>query len=181
MDILAHALWATAGVVAAHRRWPIAPRTAVATVALAVTPDLGHMLPMLGWSIAGDGSFANLWRYAIALPGQEPAVPPVVAMMSHHFHCILHSAIVAGLVTLLLFFALRRLWLPLLGWWSHIVIDIFSHSSDFYPAPVFYPFTQRGFDGIAWNTPWFMALNYTALAVVGLWLWNKRLMHRDKP
>lgn len=58
MDILAHALWATAGVVATHRRWPIAPRTAVATIALAVTPDLGHMLPMLGWSIAGAASMA---------------------------------------------------------------------------------------------------------------------------
>lgn len=47
-----------AGVVATHRRWPIAPRTAVATIALAVTPDLGHMLPMLGWSIAGAASMA---------------------------------------------------------------------------------------------------------------------------
>jgi len=37
-------------------------------------------------------------------------------------------------------------------------------------VPVLYPFTERGFDGIAWTTPWFMALNYVALAVVGLWL-----------
>lgn len=180
MDILAHALWATAGVAATHRRWPMATRTAVATVAFAAIPDIGHMLPMLGWAITGDGSFANLWRYAIALPGQEPAVPTLVAMLSHHFHCILHSAIVAGLATLLLCFALHRLWIPLLGWWSHILIDIFSHSSDFYPAPILYPITQRGFDGIAWNTPWFMVLNYTALALVALWLWNKELKHRGK-
>ncbi len=172
MDILAHALWASAGIAAAQRRWPIAPRTAVATVALAVMPDLGHMLPMLVWGVMGDGSFAGLWRYAFALPGQEPVVPPTVALVSHHLHCTLHSAIVAGVVTLLAWLVLRSLWIPLLGWWLHIVIDIFTHSADFYPAPVFYPITQRGFDGIAWNTPWLMALNYTALAITALWLWR---------
>jgi membrane-bound metal-dependent hydrolase YbcI (DUF457 family) len=50
----------------------------------------------------------------------------------------------------------RTLWIPLLGWWSHIVIDVFTHSADYYAVPVLYPFTERGFDGIAWITPWFM-------------------------
>jgi hypothetical protein len=155
MDILAHALWASAGVAAIQQR------------------DLGHMLPILGWAGLGDGSLAQLWRYAFALPGQEPVVPSIVAMAAHHLHCTLHSAIVAGLVTLLAWRALHRLWLPLSGWWSHIVIDIFTHSADYYPAPVLYPITQRGFDGIAWNTPWFMVLNYLALAGTGLWLVRK--------
>jgi hypothetical protein len=52
------------------------------------------------------------------------------------------------------------------------VIDIFTHSQDYYPAPVLYPITQRGFDGIAWNTPWFVVLNYTALAITAAWLWR---------
>jgi hypothetical protein len=173
MDILAHALWVSAGLVLAQRRRPIAVRTAAATVALAVMPDLGHMLPMLGWGLLGDGSVAGLWRYAFALPGQEPVVPPMIGMVAHHLHCTLHSAIVAGSVTLLAWWVRGTLWIPLLGWWSHIVIDIFTHSADFYPAPVFYPITQRGFDGIAWNTPWFMVLNYTALAITALWLWRK--------
>ena len=38
---------------------------------------------------------------------------------------------------------------PLLGWWSHIVIDVFTQSADFYPSSVLYPITQRGFDGLA--------------------------------
>jgi hypothetical protein len=164
MDILAHTLWAAAGVLAVRRHHHIAPRAAAATVALAAMPDLGHMLPMLGWAMWGDGSVAKLWAYAVALPGQEPAVPPMVEMLSHHLHCTLHSAIVAGVVTLLLWVALRSMWIPLLGWWSHILIDIFTHSADFYPAPVFYPITQRGFDGLAWNTPWFLGMNYLALA-----------------
>jgi hypothetical protein len=130
------------------------------------------MLPMVVWSLFGGGSLAKLWAYAVALPGQEPVMPLLVEMWSHHLHCLLHSAIVAGGVTGLFWLALRSLWIPLLGWWSHIVIDIFTHSQDFYPAPVLYPITQRGFDGIAWNTPWFMVLNYTALAITALWLWR---------
>ena len=97
---------------------------------------------------------------------------------SHHLHCILHSAVVAAAVTLALRVVLGRWWLPLLGWWSHIVIDVFTHSADFYPSPVLYPLTYQGFDGIAWNRPDFQWLNYSALVAVTLWLlwrWRRSL------
>jgi membrane-bound metal-dependent hydrolase YbcI (DUF457 family) len=89
----------------------------------------------------------------------------------------MHSAPIAAVTTLALWAVLRTLWIPLLGWWSHIVIDVFTHSADYYAVPVLYPFSYRGFDGIAWITPWFMALNYAALATVGAWL----LMSRRRP
>ena len=64
---------------------------------------------------------------------------------------------------------------PLLGWWSHIVIDVFTQSADFYPSSVLYPITQRGFDGLAWHTPWFMVVNCVALALACAWLaWRQR-------
>lgn len=97
-------------------------------------------------------------------------MPPIVQLLSHNLHCVMHSAPIAGFVTVVACMVRRTLWLPLLGWWSHIVIDVFTHSADYYAVPVLYPFTERGFDGIAWITPWFMALNYTALVAVGAWL-----------
>jgi hypothetical protein len=93
-----------------------------------------------------------------------------VTLLSHHLHCIAHSAVVAGAVMLVLWVALRSVWIPLLGWWSHIMIDVFTHSAEYYPSPALYPITERGFDGLAWNTPGFLLLNYVALAAVGLWL-----------
>lgn len=89
----------------------------------------------------------------------------------------MHSAPVAGLVTALGWAVRRVFWLPLLGWWSHLVIDVFTHSADYYAVPVLYPFTERGFDGIAWTTPWFMVLNYAALVLVGTFL----LVRRRRP
>ena len=170
MDVLAHALWAGAGVLLARRRWTVTPRTAAATVALAVAPDIPHLLPILGWSVFGAGNAATVKGYAIAVPGQEPALPPEVEWLSHNLHCVTHSAIVAAVTTLLLWIWLQSLWVPLLGWWSHVVIDVFTHSVDYYPSPVFWPITRQGVNGVAWNTPLFMALNYLALAATYLWL-----------
>ena len=176
MDVFAHALWAGAGVLLAQRRWAIAQRVATTTVALAVAPDIPHLLPIVGWSIFGAGTVANVEDYAISAPGQEPAVPLLVEWMSHNLHCVTHSAIVAGVVSLLLWIWLKSLWIPLLGWWSHIVIDVFTHSVDYYPSPVLWPITRQGFDGVAWNTPTFMTLNYLALGAVYAWLfWRWRL------
>ena len=175
MDILAHALWAGAGAQLAGRRRPLKRRTVALIVTLAALPDILHLLPLVGWWLFGDGTFAALRAYAIAVPGQEPPLPSVVQLLSHQLHCIAHSAVVAGAATLLLWLVLRSLWLPLLGWWSHIVIDVFTHSADYYPVPVLYPITDRGFDGMAWNTPWFMVANYVALCVVSLWLTRLRL------
>jgi hypothetical protein len=179
MDILAHALWAGIGVTLARRRWKITPRTAAITVGLAALPDVMHLLPIILWWLFGDGSFAVLKAYSVAVPGQEPALPPVVNLSSHHLHCIMHSAIVASAVTAVFWGVARSLWIPLLGWWSHIVIDVFTHSASFYPVPVLYPITERGFDGLAWNTPWFMALNYIALAMTVLWLLRNRKHRRE--
>ena len=155
---------------------PISRRTVAATVALAALPDLIQMAPLLHWAMLGEGSLSALLDFALATPGREPALPPMASLLSHHLHCALHSAVIAGLVTLLLWWRIRRFWLPLAGWWSHIVIDFFTHSADFYPVPVFYPFTYWGFDGIAWNRPWFLVLNYAALAacIIALALRRRR-------
>ena len=175
MDVLAHALWAGIGTAYASRRIRISRASAVAIVTLAVLPDVLSTLPLVGWMIAGDGTLAALSAYTFALPGQEPQLPPLVQLLAHHLHCIMHSAVLAGLVTLLLWLPKRRLWIPLAGWWSHIVIDVLTHSAAFYAVPVLYPFTERGFDGIAWNQPWFQALNYTLLSLsVGALLLTRR-------
>lgn len=174
MDIFTHALWAGVGISLARRRWRVSTRTLVATVVLATLPDIFHLLPIVGWWVFADGSFDVVRAYAIAVPGQLPMLPEMVEIWSHHLHCIAHSAIVAGTITFLVWVVWRTLWIPLLGWWSHIAIDVVTHSADYYPSPVLYPITEHGFDGVAWTTPWFMLLNYAVLGVTWLWLWHTR-------
>ena len=140
MDIVAHTLWAAAGAALIHRRRPLARGGVIATLVLAALPDVIHILPLAGWWLFADGSFAALRAYAVAVPGQEPVLPPLVGLLSHHLHCVMHSAPIASLVTLALWAGRRTFWIPLLGWWSHIVIDVFTHSADYYEVPVLYPF-----------------------------------------
>ena len=119
----------------AQRAKLIDNRTLGAIVALAARPDVIHLAPIVAWVLFGDGTVAALYLYTIAVPGQEPAMPAIVEQLAHHFHCIMHSAVVASGVTLIAFLAWRALWVPLLGWWSHIVLDVFTHSAEYYHHP----------------------------------------------
>lgn len=166
MDILAHGLWAGAAVKACARRHAITRETALWTLALAILPDFGHALPVAVWTIA-SGTPHLLYEYAFAPPGGGPPLPDTVALWSHHLHCMLHSGPVAGAFTLVATLALGHFWLPLAGWWSHVLIDVLAHSTNFYPSPVLYPFSYWGFDGFAWNTWPFQIVNYLMLA----WTW----------
>ena len=65
------------------------------------------------------------------------------------------------------------------GWLSHILIDVFTHSADYSSSPVLYPNMQRGFDGLAWSTPWFLVPNYAVLCTVGWWRWTSRSTARS--
>jgi hypothetical protein len=174
MDIIAHGLWAAAGAVALGRKRPLRHGRTLAIVGLAVAPDLAQLLPLAGAALIGGAGWGVLWAYGSAVPGTEPVLSPLLALWTHHLHCTLHSAVVAAIVTALAWVLTRGFWLPLAGWWSHIAIDVFTHSADFYPVPVLYPFTQRGFDGVAWNTPAFMLANYAALAATAAALYLTR-------
>lgn len=168
-------------MTAAARRRPIGRGVFAATIALAVAPDIVQTLPVIAAAIHGGG-LGLLRDYATALPGAEPQLSPRAARLAHHLHCVMHSVVVAAAITLAVWLVRRVLWLPLLGWWSHIVIDVFTHSADFYAVPVLYPFSERGFDGVAWNTPWFMAANYAALglSMLALW-WTRRRARAARP
>jgi hypothetical protein len=174
MDILAHGLWVGVGAAWLHRHLRLDRRTAVLAVGMAVAPDLAQLLPLLYLALFSPDGWTVLLAYANALPGYEPALSPVVTELTHHLHCLMHSALVACVVTAISWVWLGRFWIPFLGWWSHIVIDVFTHSAEFYPSPVFYPVTYWGFDGLAWNTPWFMVVNYLAMLIVAVLVWRRR-------
>lgn len=178
MDIVAHMLWAGVGAALLSRRRALRRRDVAGIVASAALPDIVQFVPLAAWVAAGDGSMSELLQHALARPGEEPALPEWVQFYSHHLHCILHSAVVAAGVTAIAWLATRTPWWPLLGWWSHIVIDVFTHSAEFYAVPVLYPLSGWTFDGIAWNEPWLMALNYAALAASALWV---RRLRQVKP
>ena len=174
MDIVAHGVWVGLGAVWMHRNRRLDRRTAALAVGMAVAPDLVQLLPLGYLALVTSDGWSVMQAYANALPGYEPSMPPALTLLTHHLHCVMHSALVAGVVTAACWVWLRRFWLPLLGWWTHILIDVFTHSADFYPSPVLYPVTYWGFDGIAWNTPWFMVVNYLVMLAVATVMFRRK-------
>jgi hypothetical protein len=45
----------------------------------------------------------------------------------------------------------------------HILCDIPTHTTSYFPTPFLWPFSTPFVNGIPWSTPWFMAANYTSL------------------
>ena len=99
-------------------------RTIALTVGMAVLPDLVQLVSIVAWALFSPGGFEAVRAYVHAVPGFEPVLPLTVTRLAHHLHCLRHSAIVAGAAALLVWGVLRSFWIPLLGWWSHIMIDV---------------------------------------------------------
>jgi hypothetical protein len=174
MDIFAHVLWAGAGACALRPKLRFNRTTFWWMIGLAAAPDIVPMLPVAVYASDKPRSLQFVLAYIAATPGLEPAMPGWVATLTHHLHCTMHSVVVLGALTLLLWVILGRFPIVLLGWWSHVLIDIPSHSADYYAVPLFYPVSEKVFDGMSWTAPWFLAINYIALLAVYLWLYRRR-------
>lgn len=176
MDILAHSLWAGMGTYAMSTQPEIKGKLVFVAAIMAAIPDVVHVIPVLISTII-HGAPMQLFAYIMASPDSEPQLPDWVNLASHHLHCIFHSGIVALFLTAFYQLYGHVIRTALAAWWSHILIDVFTHSADFYPSPVLYPITYQGFDGLAWNTPVFMTVNYLALAMFFIWLVNRKKSH----
>ena len=173
MDIIAHGLWAGAIGGTLGRKVRISKSTLWWMIALGVAPDIAPMLPVIAYAFANPRSLQFIFAYVTATPGLEPDLPAWVWQLTHHLHCAMHSVVVLGLLTAVMWLFMRRFPVVLMGWWSHVLIDIPTHSADYYAVPLFYPIGDYAFDGVAWHEPWLMAANYAALIAVYAWLFRQ--------
>ena len=169
MDIIAHGLWAAAGVTAARKSANARIRLGW-TVFWAMFPDLLAFGPPVA---------VGLWRLLTGGSLHGARLPRV--NFGVQLYPLGHS-----LVTFLLVFAVasllaRRVVLELLGWLSHILIDIFTHSFRYYATRFLWPLSDIRFDGLPWWTPWFWCSTYIALAIVYFLLWKKGWLTRTRP
>ncbi len=93
-------------------------------------------------------------------------IPPFVFRL----YDITHSLIVyAGIFAALWFIGKWQLARLSLGWPLHILVDIPTHTTEFFPTPFLWPIADTRFDGVSWSTPWIFIPN--VLIIVGLYLW----------
>lgn len=201
MDIFAHGLWTAAAAKAINNKLrgtatnpPTAQQSKRRPLKISIWwatwwgifPDLfAFTIPF--FVIASGLFFGNTTLSQIPRPHSVSSTPGItdqfpILQLAYGLYDISHSLIVFGMALLLAWLAFRRPVLAMSGWLFHILIDIPTHSADFFPTPIFWPLSNWKFSGISWATPWFMVANYSALAVVYLILWRKkkRSMRRNQ-
>lgn len=171
MDVISHALWA--GIIARLINFKKRAKMKISLAAFwGAMPDVFAFAPLFAWLffkifVVGDMGFASI-------PHPEEFEPPqadtfFVYQLTNFLYSLSHSLVVFILVFVLLWL-LRKKVLELFGWGLHILIDIPTHSFQFYPTPFLWPFSDWKFDGLSWIDPWFLVLNYSALFLVWIFI-----------
>lgn len=151
MDILSHGLWIYALYFRTRHRFS-------ATI-FAVLPDLISFGPHLIYSLFFTG-----FKF-----GRPHLIPEYVAVGYNFTHSLVMFFIVFGIF----YFITREIYWPLGGWLLHILIDIPTHTKEFFPTPFLWPLSEYKVSAIAWSDPMFMIINYGLLSVLYIYLFTK--------
>lgn len=157
MDTLAHGLWTNAIYQrqrGQNRWWAIF---------FGVAPDLFSFGPFFVARL-----IQGVW------PGSRPAlasIPAYVSIIYNYTHSVVIWLIVFGLAV---FWLRGRVWWPLTAWLIHILVDIGTHTYEFFPTPFLFPLSYWKVNAINWADPTFMLVNYSLLVLVYLEIYRRR-------
>ena len=169
MDIFAHTLWSAASAKVVKDRTQKIKSIGLAAF-FGVAPDFFAF-----------GPFIILWFLRNGLTAPWPQEPPgdhIIPQYVHELYHISHSLVIFAAVFALVWLIRRKPYWELSAWALHILIDIPTHTSLFFPTPFLWPLSSFQVSGIKWSTPWFMILNYSALILVLYYLWVKKKSFR---
>lgn len=173
MDIFAHGLWAGASYKALQRNSKRPINVWMATF-WGVIPDFfAFSLPFafMLWSVVFGGMSLGDFRGHTRIEPVAHQFP--LYDLTNSLYNLSHSLIIFFIVFGLVW-AIRKipLW-ELGGWFIHILIDIPTHSYQFFPTPFLWPLSNLKINGFSWGTPWFMILNYGSLAALYIVLFSR--------
>lgn len=168
MDIFAHVLWANAGArganavadkkpeVSGKRKFHMHPGW---TAFFGVAPDFfAFTIPFVVGIYQAIFLGAHFGRHHMEVFGFD---------LASYLYQWSHSLVIFTVVFILVWIFSKRPRWELLGWALHILIDIPSHSINFYPTPFLFPISDYRFPyGISWANTAYMIINYSALTLV---------------
>ncbi len=161
MNILSHGLWSGIAFGRAGRKeffWAFF---------FGIAPDLCSFGLFTGSVILGMASGLD-WS-------NGPPDPALVPQYVHSLYDVTHSFFVAAVVLGIVFAINKKIWLPLFAWPLHVLMDIPTHSTRFFPTPFLWPISEYRVNGVSWATP---AIFYTDIVLLGMlysfWFFKKR-------
>lgn len=170
MDTLAHGLWG--GALFSHQkeirhpwRWAFFWGTA---------PDLFSFGPFF---LTHLPTIMARWGHRHRM---EPPDPSIIPAYVYHSYPATHSLFVWALVFLLVWIFRGRIPAVLGAWGFHILCDIPTHSTRFFPTPYLWPFHAPFYNGTPWARPRFMLFNYVSIGSIYLAIYIYRRLNCRK-
>lgn len=171
MDILAHGLWSNAAARAINKSQKIKSRLKPLkpwhAIFWGIFPDMASFGVMTFWAIlnliTGGIDISDFHK-----PQDTTAIVTLTSLLYNITHSIFIFLIIFGFLILIRKIRKKEQKIPweICAWILHILVDIPTHSYQFYPTPFFWPISSWKFDGLSWGTPWFMIANYSAIIIV---------------
>ncbi len=165
MDVFAHGFWSAAGArFAKNKNQPIS---------IGWTTFWGVFPDMFAFTIPFATRFYNLLSGHPQTEFVRNHDAPQFALALDLYNYS-HSLIIWAMVFIIVWMFFRRPRYELLAWLGHILIDIPTHTTEFFPTPLFFPLSSYHFPyGFSWGVRWFLITNYTALIITWLFLWRQ--------
>lgn len=156
MDILSHGLY---GGVAFGRR---SRMSFWLSFFFGIAPDL------FSFGIFTAGTWIGVFDHPDWSTGQhpDPGTYPLFVPMSYN---ITHSFVVFAMVFALVWLLRKKPLYELLAWPLHILVDIPTHSSAFFPTPFLWPISDYRVNGHSWGSPEIFIPN--VILLVSLYIW----------
>jgi len=127
-----------------------------------IAPDLFSFGIFTGMTILGLASSPS-WSSGLPL---ESAIPPFI----HTLYRITHSLVIFAVIFLAVWLLRKKPLIPMLAWGIHILMDIPTHSMEFFPTPFLWPFFNGiRFSGISWGHPIIFIPDVILLFVLYIW------------
>ena len=182
MDVVSHWFWGVL-VTRKHVNWKVAGP-------MAVLPDLLAFIPSLVYSLAN-----GIERPTV----DDTTVTSDFPAIAWEMYQYTHSAVMVTFAVLVSWWLFARfrgsrfeslfaeqhrskplkmaflLWIP---WYMNILLDIPSHTLQFFPTPVFFPLSDFHIDGTRWSTPIVLFTNVGVLVVLWIYVLRKDRLQR---
>lgn len=187
MDFFSHIFWTWAIFKTIEKKTKKQLNTKLA-IFWGVFPDLfAFVIPIVLVMfdiITGKADYSNFPRPETLEPAEQNTVPAfrLLSLLYSISHSFVIFLIILAVISVFIFIARRaseagknfRVPWELASWPLHILIDIPTHSTQFYSTPFLWPISDFKINGISWSTPWFLELNYLIIFIIILLYLLKR-------
>lgn len=164
MDTLSHGLWG--GIIWGRKN----RKSFWLSFLFGVTPDL------LSFGIFMIVRLATSMRDGVNFGRPElHSIPQYVNTMYN----ITHSLVTFSVLFVLLWIIFKKPIWESCAWLFHIFLDMFTHSTEFFPTPYLWPLARPNIDGIPWSTPIIFFTNVFFLFLIYTIYWYRKIRHKS--